>query len=163
VGGSPPNAANEGNIKTIEGALDGLGRVLTRARLHDQLTGVAGVEIDRAGATLLYRLLSCPEDLRLRDLAERLCVDAPVVTRKVQQLEAQGLIHRIPDPVDGRAVRVQVTEAGREVIERLLETRRNLYRELLADWPAEEQEEFARLLSRFSEDLGARVGVHSDR
>ena len=159
----PDGSHGDADIKTIEAALDGVARVLTRVRLHDQLTAVAGVDIDRAGAALLYKLVVCGEELRLRDVAERLGVDAPVVTRKVQQLEAQGLLVRAADPDDGRAVRLRVTSNGRHVIERLLEARRTLYTNLLADWPSSDRAAFAQLLSRFADDLSKKVGVNRDR
>ena len=42
----------------------------------------------------------CPADasLRLTDLADRLRIDAPAVTRKAQRLERMGLVSRGRDP-----------------------------------------------------------------
>lgn len=47
------------------------------------------------------------------DLAERLGVEAPTVTRMVQRLERGGLIDRRPDPDDARAVRLYPTQRAR--------------------------------------------------
>ena len=38
------------------------------------------------------------------------------LTRPLASLEEEGLIHRAPDPVDGRRVLVSITAAGREVL-----------------------------------------------
>ena len=45
----------------------------------------------------------------------------------VQRLEAQGFVHRDPDPDDARAVRIGLTEAGRA---HLIELRSTLGREV---------------------------------
>lgn len=47
------------------------------------------------------------------DLAERLGVEAPTVTRMVQRLERGGLIDRRPDPDDARAMRLYPTQRAR--------------------------------------------------
>ena len=45
----------------------------------------------RADVQLLHALLEAGDGIRLGDLAERLVVDAPTVTRRVQQLEGRKL------------------------------------------------------------------------
>jgi MarR family transcriptional regulator for hemolysin len=47
-------------------------------------------------------------------------IEGPTLTRHLDQLEAEGLVRRTADPDDRRAVRVEPTEAGRELHERLL-------------------------------------------
>ena len=120
----------------------------------------AGVDLDRGGAAMLYKLATEGENVRLRDLAERLGIDSPGVTRKVQQLEAMGLVRRSPDPEDGRVSRISLTKAGCSAIERLLAAHRQWIQELLSRWPDEEQKVFARMLQLFAttieEDLQAR-------
>ena len=108
---------------------------MNQVRVHAKLRAEAGVDIDRAGGAVLYKLLVEGESLRLCDLAERLGIDSPAVTRKVQQLEHLGLVARSPDPVDGRASRLLSTDEGRRSIERLLEARRLWLEEQLSDWP----------------------------
>jgi DNA-binding MarR family transcriptional regulator len=134
----------------IDGALLSVARVMNQVRVHSQLKAKAGVDIDRAGAAVLYKLLVEGESLRLSDLAERLGIDSPAVTRKVQQLEHLGLVVRSPDPVDGRASRLCLTRDGRRSIERLLGARRVWLEELLSEWPTPDRQEFARLLQLFA-------------
>ncbi len=135
---------------------------MNQIRIHARLRAEAGVDIDRAGAAVLYKLLVEGESLRLCDLAERLGIDSPAVTRKVQQLEHLGLVARSPDPDDGRASRLLLTRDGRRSIERLLGARRLWLEEKLADWPQADRQEFARLLQLFAhtieEDGEARHG-----
>jgi DNA-binding MarR family transcriptional regulator len=146
----------------IDGALLSVARVMNQVRVHAKLRAEAGVDIDRAGAAVLYKLLVEGDSLRLCDLAERLGIDSPAVTRKVQQLEHLGLVVRSPDPVDGRASRLLLTGEGRRSIERLLGARRVWLEELLSEWPTADRQEFSRLLQLFAatieEDVEARHG-----
>jgi DNA-binding MarR family transcriptional regulator len=143
----------------IDSSLLSVARVMTQVRVHAKLRADAGVDIDRAGAAVLYKLLVEDESLRLCDLAERLGIDSPAVTRKVQQLEHLGLVVRSPDPVDGRASRLLLTAEGRRSIERLLDARREWLEELLSEWPTSDRQEFARLLQLFAATIERDVEV----
>ena len=52
----------------------------------------------------------------MTDLARAEGVSAPTMTRLVDALEAAGLVRRHPDPVNGRALRVEATAAGRRLV-----------------------------------------------
>jgi DNA-binding MarR family transcriptional regulator len=49
---------------------------------------------------------------RLTELAVRQGVTQPAMTQLVTRLQESGLAERMPDPDDGRVVRVQITDAG---------------------------------------------------
>ncbi|MGZ4434880.1 MAG: MarR family winged helix-turn-helix transcriptional regulator [Trebonia sp.] len=140
-------------IGELESALHSLGRSLRQIRLHDFLLAEARVDIDQAGLAFLYVLHVAETSLRLTDLAERLRIDAPAVTRKAQQLERSGLVSRARDAEDARATRLQLTAQGRRTINRFLTARRAWLTGLLAGWPLTEQNELARLLRRFTADV----------
>ncbi|MFD7668337.1 MarR family winged helix-turn-helix transcriptional regulator [Streptomyces sp. NPDC059788] len=53
--------------------------------------------------------------LRLTELTRSEQVSQPGITQLVTRLERDGLVERRPDPSDGRAVLVRITEAGRRV------------------------------------------------
>jgi DNA-binding MarR family transcriptional regulator len=55
--------------------------------------------------------------LRLSELAERMGSTAPTASRAVDGLVDLGLLERLPDPADRRAVRIDVTEQGRVDVE----------------------------------------------
>ena len=55
------------------------------------------------------------------DLARTIGIEGPTLTRHLDQLEAGGLVRRVPHPDDRRAVLVEPTEAGVELHARLLE------------------------------------------
>jgi DNA-binding MarR family transcriptional regulator len=140
-------------IASIESALHALARRLKQARLHDYFTREAGVEIDQAGLAVLYVLHGEKASPRVTDVAARLSIDAPAVTRKAQQLERLGLVSRARDADDARASRLQLTPEGRRVLRRFLLARHRWLTSLLADWPPAERREFARLMGRFTEDI----------
>lgn len=56
-------------------------------------------------------------DLRLGELAERGGLSKQTVTGLVQRMEALGYLERRPDPEDGRATRVSLTEKGLQMKE----------------------------------------------
>ncbi len=145
-------------IGEIQSALHLLGRSLKQVRLHEFLLTEARVDVDQAGLAVLYVLHVEGAGLRLTDLAERLRIDAPAVTRKAQQLERSGLVSRARDLMDARATRLQLTAQGRRTITRFLAARRAWLARLLAGWPEAEQAEFARLLRQFTSDIDQHLG-----
>jgi len=56
-----------------------------------------------------------------QQLARAVGVEGPTLTRHLDQLEAAGLVRRVPHPDDRRAVRVEPTEAGLALHARMLE------------------------------------------
>jgi MarR family transcriptional regulator for hemolysin len=59
------------------------------------------------------------EGSRQRDLAERLFIEGPTLTRHLDHLQARGLIERRPDPEDRRSTRIYSTAEGRRVLKSL--------------------------------------------
>jgi len=54
-----------------------------------------------------------------RELPQRLDVEGPTLVRRLDQLEAEGLVLRSDSPSDRRATRVALTEAGRALFKRV--------------------------------------------
>ena len=146
----------------IAAALLTVGRAMTQSKAHGTLCKRAGVDLDRSGAALLYKLYADGDDIHLAVLAERLDIDAPAVTRKVQQLERAGLLTRARDARDARALRITLTSEGRDEVERLLAARRDWLDDRLATWTDAERLEFSRLLTRFAETLVEGSGELGD-
>ncbi|WP_442110819.1 MarR family winged helix-turn-helix transcriptional regulator [Pseudomonas sp. NUPR-001] len=57
--------------------------------------------------------------LRLQALAEEMFLDKSTASRVVDTLERKGYVSRVEDPEDRRAVRVQATDAGADLYERI--------------------------------------------
>jgi DNA-binding MarR family transcriptional regulator len=138
------------SISRLEEALWSVGQAMTRSRSHDRLLAEAGVDVGRAGAFLLF-VLSKAGPMRIGELACRLGVDAPSVTRQAQLLEAAGLIARQVDPGDRRAAQLYTTEAGLATVRRLARAKQKLLAELISDWTDDDLRQLADLLDRLAQ------------
>lgn len=94
---------------------------------------IDGDTVDPSQAALLYAL-SCHGAMRLGDLAETMKLDASTVSRHVQQLGDHGFIRRDPDPADGRASIIDLSDAGRDALRLTFDQRRAFLTAALADW-----------------------------
>jgi MarR family transcriptional regulator for hemolysin len=86
------------------------------------------------------------------ELAERMLMDAPAVSRLVDRLEEEGLVERCAG-VDRRCVRLQVTEAGREALTVLDEADQWVQAEAGRYLTPEEMRELMRLLGKLQAGL----------
>jgi DNA-binding MarR family transcriptional regulator len=141
------------SIDQIQSALQIVAGSITQARVHERLLRIAGVRLDRAGSSLLHKLHTGGDSLRVTDLAELLGVDTPTVTRKIQQLEREQLVARHADPDDRRAFRITLTPLGRTTLESVLKARREWFDRLVDDWDVADLTTLASLLGRFSSAL----------
>ncbi len=67
--------------------------------------------------------------IRLSELADRLNIAPRSATTVVDALEQGGLVERVPDPADRRAVGLVLTTAGRAAVERLARVRQEVAEE----------------------------------
>ena len=81
------------------------------ARLEEAL---AGVGLSGAKHAALSFLVDQDQPMSLSELAEKLTCVRSNITQLVDRLERDGLVKRIDDPADRRAVRAEVTRLGRE-------------------------------------------------
>lgn len=123
-------------------------------KVHLQADGTPHA-LDRAAYGILGRLFD-DGPMRLSSLATVFGLDRSTVTRQVQSLEHTGLVARAADPDDGRACLLQLTETGRDALERTRALRRTVINDLLAGWAPADRAAFADLLERFNRDLAER-------
>ena len=141
-------------IGQIQSSLQIVSQSTNRVRAHEELLRAAGVRLDRAGAALLYKLrLYAGTPFRVTSLAALLGVDAPTVTRKVQQLERLGYVAREPDPDDGRASLIRLTRSGQEIVDRILAAHRDRLSRLFDGWDDDDVRTFGALLERFAASI----------
>jgi DNA-binding MarR family transcriptional regulator len=84
-------------------------------------------------------------------------VVGPHVTRLLHDLERAGLVCRVTDPNDQRARLIELTEKGAAAGGRYVEAILGWFAGAVADWSEEDRDTFGRLLTRFVDDLQARV------
>ena len=101
------------------------------------------------GTLWLLKAISANGAVRLTDLAACTGLDASTVSRHVTQLHRQGLVERTPDPDDGRAQRVDLTELGQHRLADALHRRHELLARSLQGWDAADVDSLETLLDRF--------------
>ena len=149
------------DIVEIERALSRVAHMLTRFRQHDRTVVAAGVPVDRAAVPLLRALAENGEPMRPGELAARLAVEAPHVTRLVQRLERAGYVEQVPDPDDRRCRRVGLSPPGAEAVEVIRASGRRWMDEALAAWSAADRERLAGLVHRMVDDFEAHFAATS--
>lgn len=68
---------------------------------------------------VLYALSTEPDGLRISELCDDVLLTQPGMSRLIARLDKRGLIERSDDPDDGRASRIRLTEAGRDIQRRV--------------------------------------------
>jgi len=92
--------------------------------------------------------------LRASAMCEVFDLDKGAVSRQVQHLLDLGLVDRTPDPDDGRATLIAVSDEGLRRMADVADHRRKLLDERLSGWTAEELAAFVDQLSRYNAALG---------
>ena len=83
-----------------------------RAELSKRVQAAGYADI-RPGHGCVFGTID-PEGSRLTDLAERANMTKQSVGEAASDLEARGYVERVPDPEDGRAKIIRLTDRGRE-------------------------------------------------
>ncbi|MFD9883195.1 MarR family winged helix-turn-helix transcriptional regulator [Streptomyces alboflavus] len=110
--GTPGNSEGDGadgglDVEAFAAAVENFNRFYIRLPVLEKLSFTT--------LSVLDTLAFGGGPLRLSDLARTEQVSQPGITQLVTRLERDGLVERHPDPSDGRAVLVHITEAGRRV------------------------------------------------
>jgi MarR family transcriptional regulator for hemolysin len=93
-----------------------------------------------------------------QDLARAIGVEGPTLTRHLDQLEAAGLVRRVPHPDDRRAIRVVCSESGLELHRRLLEVVIAFTRRLTAGLSEDDLDTLRRTLDALGANVGPSAG-----
>jgi DNA-binding MarR family transcriptional regulator len=98
-------------------------------------------------------LLSDGHGHPMTEVAEFALVPAPSVTRLIDRMVTEGLVHRTADPRDRRRVLVHLTPGGRALRQRLDELVEREQDAMLAGAPAAEAERLLGLLGVLADRL----------
>ncbi|WP_284642494.1 MarR family winged helix-turn-helix transcriptional regulator [Paenibacillus silviterrae] len=105
--------------------------------------------LDRSAYLLLHQIAS-HGSAGVKALADEFYLDISTVSRQTSALEQKGYVTRIPDPSDGRAYSLQITELGLQELANTRQARLARITELMKEFTEEEQETFGRLLVKFN-------------
>lgn len=130
---------------------------LSRGRLMEHALEASGLNLDRPAMGVLISLRMSGEPLRIGEIARRMEVAGPHVTRLVHELERRELARRIADPDDKRARQVELTPAGTEAVNGYLRHIFGWFAEALVDWSPDDLRTLGTLLNRLLDDLTAHT------
>jgi len=124
-----------------------------KPRLWSGVMAQSGIVIDRPSASILLMLHKQPDSLCYpHQLADKMGVEAPFISRKIQELEESGLINRKIDASDRRSFQISLTPAGIEVTSRLQSAMHASMTEILNSWSKADRLALIRLLKQLIED-----------
>ncbi|MCT9080906.1 MarR family winged helix-turn-helix transcriptional regulator [Streptomyces fulvoviolaceus] len=127
--------------------------LLRRARANQgEMAREVHPDLEPAAYGLLVRLDEHGRQ-RATELAAYIGVGKATMSRQLRALEDLGLIAREPDPADGRAWLVHLTEEGRSRVTKVREARRARYVSQLSHWDRLEVAELARLLHQLNRGM----------
>lgn len=108
---------------------------------------------------LLWTLGQASDGLLVNEIADRLGVESPTVTRTLARLDTGGWFTREQVPGDRRAVRIQLTARGGDTLERIEETWRTLAANATDGLDRAEREQLVDLLERVQANLRATASL----
>jgi DNA-binding MarR family transcriptional regulator len=139
-----------------------LSSVFNRGRLPERAMERTGLTLDRPAMSVLVILRLADRPLRIGEIAQRMEVVGPHVTRQLNTLERRRLARRVTDPHDQRARLIELTPEGAAAADRYLGTVLGWFAEAMAGWSTEERRTFGRLLARFADDVADRLAALDD-
>ncbi|MGH3623769.1 MAG: MarR family winged helix-turn-helix transcriptional regulator [Sciscionella sp.] len=139
-----------------------LGTVLNRSHLVERAMDRVGIALDRPAMSVLITLQLAGQPLRIGEIAARMQVVGPHVTRQLHGLERRGLVRRVTDPYDQRARLIELTPDGASAAGRYLQALLGWFTDAISDWSEADRQTFGRLLGRFVDDLTAHVATIDD-
>lgn len=121
-------------------------------RLHEKTMATHGYT-DVSWVPLLH--LYGAEPMMQKELAARCGLDTSSLVRLLTPLAEQGLLARHPNPNDGRAWLLKLTEQGQEQAGRVAEIIRQAEAAMLRDVPAESIQAFTQAVQRIEDNIEA--------
>ncbi|HEX6676170.1 MAG TPA: MarR family transcriptional regulator [Actinomycetes bacterium] len=107
----------------------------------------------RNGQQFILMALWHEDGLTPGEIARRLGLATPTVTKAATRMEAAGLVVRRPHPSDARLVRIHLTDRGRNLQKVLDDEMRRLSERALASLSEQERASFVRLLDQLHRNL----------
>lgn len=118
-----------------------------RARLREQF------ETTLPRFDLMAQLERVPEGLKMNELSRRLMVTGGNVTGITDQLEAEGMVQRVPVEGDRRALLIRLTPAGRKAFADMAHEHERWIADALGGMSPREVETLYKLLGKVKQHL----------
>jgi MarR family transcriptional regulator, organic hydroperoxide resistance regulator len=139
-------------VDVIEETISFLLAQVGKAHRNAANAALQGVELHVGQEMVLFHLTN-EDGLTQTQLAERMCIEAPTLTRMLQRMEREDIIKRLADSDDARVSRVYLTEHARSLQPRIEECWMDLEQQTLAGLTQEERLLLRRLLLQVRSNL----------
>lgn len=126
---------------TISGYTTGEIRILMTLKYKEKSVGTQGFE---------SRSESEPS-LKVSEISNHMKVTSPTITQFINGLEGKGLVERVMDKKDRRAVRVRLTDEGEKIVHQAHEAFKANFEGLVAHLGEENSDQLANLLTKVYE------------
>ncbi|MET4897302.1 MarR family transcriptional regulator [Sphingomonadaceae bacterium jetA1] len=131
------------------------GRIYMRLhRLLDRRMAAEGASLAR---TKMLLFIANRAPARAADLADFFNLAPRTVTQAIDTMERDGLVRRMPDPVDRRVKRLDITDSGRQVIKQTEPLRLELVRQAVDVLTEEETQQLDHILTKLDEAITTRL------
>lgn len=129
-----------------------IGFVLRKAyQRHSQIFfELVGEDLTATQFSILFRLLEQDSPVSQNALGRMVAMDAATTKGVITRLLQRDLVSARKDDVDRRRYIIEITPAGRRLINRLMPRMKRITQETLSPLSAEEAADLLRLLSRIS-------------
>ena len=99
----------------VEGIVDRIGGINRRIKwMHEETLDQLGLTLSDWHVLTALRWAGAPYRRKAGELARRAELTSGAMTSRLDALEKEGLVRRLPDPADRRSVFVELTDKGRE-------------------------------------------------
>ena len=120
---------------------------LAASRAIDDTLGRHGLKRGEFDMLASLRRSSAPYRLSPGDLARGMVLSPAATTNRIQRLEERGLVIRRPDPDDGRFGVVELTDAGRRVVDAAVTDHVATLDGMVAELPEGDRSRFTAMLA----------------
>jgi DNA-binding MarR family transcriptional regulator len=122
-----------------------------RIEVAENVTLMTGIDLSASAIMVVEQLET--KAMRVRDLATCVGVTSGAITRRIQDLEAKGLVERVADERDGRASVVRLSSKGTDVVRLATSLRECVLRHAFEDWGTSEIQTLLPAFERLAEGL----------
>lgn len=140
------------DLRRIEDAIVRIQRISLGREAARRRAERAGVTVGRPAVSILGELRRHGPQ-RLSDLSRHTGLEAPLVSREVRALVADGYVTREADPGDGRAAIVALTPLGQETHSAYRKATDEIIAATFRAWAREDLDQLAVSLERVAQDF----------
>ncbi|WP_054940977.1 MarR family winged helix-turn-helix transcriptional regulator [Paenibacillus ihuae] len=126
--------------------------IINRPDRDKKMIAYAGVNLEEAAFRVFVGIAHL-QPTSVGDLAAMMGKNYSSVSRQIDKLETNGLVHTYPSSSDSRIRVSELTKYGEEINAMISLTRERHMREALADWTLAEKDGLLNHLRRLSESL----------